>query len=66
MTYCDYIAHLCREALSKDPDWLLSHVGKVQWDLDENGAMISTTKIILLEDNNGKKYKVTIESEEKR
>lgn len=65
MTYCDYIAHLCREALSKDPDWLLSHVGKVQWDLDENGAMISTTKIILLEDNNGKKYKVTIEAEEK-
>ena len=34
MIYCDYIAHLCREALSKDPDWLLSHVGKVQWDLD--------------------------------
>ncbi len=62
MTYCDYIAHLCREALSKDPDWLLSHVGKVQWDLDENGAMISTTKIILLEDNNGKRYSVTIES----
>ncbi len=62
MTYCDYIAHLCREALSKDPDWLLSHVGKVQWDLDENGAMTSTTKIILLEDNNGKRYLVTIES----
>jgi hypothetical protein len=62
MIYCDYIAHLCREALSKDPDWLLSHVGKVQWDLDESGAMISTTKIILLEDNNGKRYSVTIES----
>ena len=62
MIYCDYIAHLCREALSKDPDWLLSHVGKVQWDLDENGAMISTTKIILLEDNNCKRCSVTIES----
>ena len=61
MAYCDYIAHLCRESLSKDPDWLLSHVGKVQWDLDEGGALNTTTKVILLEDNNGKKYKVTVE-----
>ena len=62
MIYCDYIAHLCREALSKDPDWLLSHVGKIDWDLDyDTGSLKSTTKVILLEDNNGKKYKVTVE-----
>ena len=60
MIYCDYIAHLCRESLSKDPDWLLSHVGKIEWDLDEEGLLKSTTKMIRLQDNNGQKYVVTI------
>lgn len=60
MIYCDYIAHLCRESLSKDPDWLLSHVGKIEWDLDEEGLLKSTTKLIRLQDNNGQKYVVTI------
>lgn len=60
MIYCDYIAHLCREALSKDPDWLLSHVGKIEWDLDEEGLLKSTTKLIRLQDNNGQKYVITI------
>ena len=60
MIYCDYIAHLCREVLSKDPDWLLSHVGKIEWDLDEEGLLKSTTKLIRLQDNNGQKYVVTI------
>ena len=60
MIYCDYIAHLCREALSKDPDWLLTHVGKIEWDLDEEGLLKSTTKMIRLQDNNGQKYVVTI------
>jgi hypothetical protein len=58
---CDYIATLCRESLNRDPEWLLGKVGKVEWDLDDNGALQSTTKVILLEDNNGKKYKVTVE-----
>lgn len=60
MIYCDYIAHLCRESLSKDPDWLLSHVGKIEWDLDEEGLLKSTTKLIRLQDNNGQKYVITI------
>ena len=61
MVYCDYITHLCKEAISKDPDWLLSHVGKVQFDLDEDGAFQSTKKILEVEDNNGKKYRITVE-----
>ena len=60
MIYCDYIAHLCRESLSKDPDWLLSHVGKIEWDLDEEGLLKSTKKMIRLQDNNGQKYVITI------
>ena len=58
---CDYIATLCRESLNRDPEWLLGKVGKVEWDLDDGGALKSTAKTILLEDNNGKKYKVTVE-----
>jgi len=61
MSYCDYIAYLCCEAISKDPDWLLSHVGKVQWDLDKDGVFQGTSKLLEVEDNNGKKYRVTVE-----
>lgn len=61
MAYCDYISKTIREALVKDPDWLISHVGKIKWDLSEDGVMMSTVKIIGLEDNSGKKYKITVE-----
>ena len=61
MSYCDYIAHLCREAISKDPDWLLNHIGKVQFDLDENGTFQSTKKWLEVDDYNGKKYRITVE-----
>ena len=58
---CDYIAATTRAALLNDPDWLLGHVGKVQWDLDENGVFNGTTKTLVVEDNSGKKYKITVE-----
>jgi len=61
IAYCDYIAHTIREALVKDPDWKLSHIGKVQLDLDENGVFQGTTKTLIVEDNQGKKYKIIVE-----
>lgn len=61
LAYCDYISHVIRDALVKDPDWMLAHVGKVQWDLDQHGAFNSTTKSLIVEDNHGKKYKITVE-----
>ena len=61
LAYCDYISHVIRDSLIKDPDWQLAHVGNVQWDLDKSGAFNSTTKVLIVEDNNGKKYKITVE-----
>jgi hypothetical protein len=61
IAYCDYIAYIIRASLLKDPDSKLGHVGKIQWDLDEDGAFNGTTKTLIVEDNNGKKYKITVE-----
>lgn len=61
ISYCDYIAHTIRESLVKDPDWLLSHVDKIKWDMSDEGVLMSTVKIIGLEDNSGKKYRITVE-----
>ena len=61
LAYCDYISHVIREALTKDPDSKLGHIGKVQWDFDEDGAFNSTTKSLIVEDNYGKKYKIIVE-----
>ncbi len=61
MSYCDYIMYLCRQAISKDPDWLMRHVGDVQFDLDKYGEFLSSKKTLEVEDNNGKKYRVTVE-----
>ena len=61
IAYCDYISHTIREALVKDSDWMLAHVGKIQWDLDENGVFQGTSKTIMVEDDSGKKYKITVE-----
>jgi hypothetical protein len=64
LKYCDYIASLISKELkfldSKDHNMLIS-VGKMQYDLDESGAFRSTTKIVMVEDINGNKYKITVE-----
>jgi hypothetical protein len=61
IAYCDYIAYTIREALVEDRDWKLCHVGKIQWDLGDDGSFQSTTKLMIVEDNQGKKYKITVE-----
>lgn len=62
--YCDYIAHTIAKYLKhNDDDGLLHKVGKMEWDLDEHGAFVSTKKTITVVDRFDKKYKITIEEE---
>jgi hypothetical protein len=65
LAYCDAIAFVLRNALRDDvksPMSYVKNVGGVQWDLHpEEGYMMSTAKTIMVEDKNGKTYKVTVE-----
>ncbi len=65
LRYCDFIADRIKKALMasmmdyKEPVQI-EGVGKIQWDLDENGSFRSTKKMINLEIN-GVGYRVTVE-----
>ncbi len=65
LRYCDFIADRIKKALMasmmdyKEPVQI-EGVGKIQWDLDENGSFRSTKKTINLEIN-GVGYRVTVE-----
>jgi hypothetical protein len=61
IAYCDYIAYIIRASLLRDPDSKFGHIGRIEWDLDDDGSFQSTTKLLIIEDNNGKKYKITVE-----
>ena len=65
MAYCDAISFVLRKAMqqdSKSPMSYIKNVSGVQWDLhEEHGYMMSTAKTIVVEDKNGKHYKVTVE-----
>ena len=65
MAYCDAIAYVLRKAMVSDTSSPLSYiknVSGVQLDLhEEHGYMLSTAKSIVVEDKNGKHYKVTVE-----
>lgn len=60
LSYCDYISQRVRNDLL-GADKLIKAVGRIEYDLDPNGAMISTKKTITVQDANGKSYKITIE-----
>lgn len=60
--YCDYIAHAIQSALKgPDPEHLIGDVGRIQWDLTDEGAFRSTTKVIQMTDTEGRRYKITVE-----
>jgi hypothetical protein len=62
VVYCDYIAYtISKELKANDTEKLLSSVSKPQLDLTASGAFASTKKVILVEDRNGTKYRVTVE-----
>ena len=62
IAYCDYIANLIQGNLkSNDSERMLSSVSKTQYDLTSSGAFASTKKTIMVEDRNGKQYRITVE-----
>jgi hypothetical protein len=65
MAYCDYIASVIRKGMVSDTSSPLSYiknVSGVHYDLHPNeGYMMSTAKTIVVEDKNGKHYRVTVE-----
>ena len=62
LAYCDKIADTIRKALQQpDPDGIIAEVGRIQWDLDEDGAFRSPAKSITVYDRNGKAYMVTVQ-----
>lgn len=62
LAYCDYIAHIINKNLKKnDQDGLIDSVGKVQFDLNEDGTYRSTRKTITVVDKHGTSYTITIE-----
>ena len=61
-SYCDYIAHTISTNLKAvDGEKLLSSVDRPRYDLNEDGSLASTTKVIAVEDRFGKKYRITVE-----
>lgn len=62
--YCDYIAHLIKKSLpdaDKKLERKLDAVGAIRFDLDDQGAMRSTTKRITVMDVGGRSYTITVE-----
>jgi len=61
LAYCDMIAYAIKEILPEKTQGFISIDGGVEYDLAEEGYMASTTKYVNVCDENGKKYKITIE-----
>ena len=62
LSYCDYISQRIRnDLLGTNADRFIKAVGRIDYDLDSRGVMISTKKTITVQDKNGKSYKITIE-----
>lgn len=66
IAYCDFIADRIRKGLlntlndSLEPV-RLKEIGKVEWDLDNDGSFKSSKKTMYLWDAYGKEYRVTVE-----
>ena len=64
ISYCDAIAHTIKAALQQESTYkntVIMGAGSVRSDLDEGGALVSTTKKINAVDINGKLYEITIQ-----
>jgi len=67
LAYCDFIADRIKTALKREigaPLTHISQVGAIQSDLHpEGGWFVSPKKTIIVHDNNGKAYSVTVEEQ---
>lgn len=63
LAYCDWIADQIKRQFTNDKsENMIAQVGRIKMDLHPTeGYFLSTKKTILMEDMNGKLYKVTVE-----
>jgi hypothetical protein len=62
LAYCDYIAHIIQKNLKRnDLEGMIDSVGKVNFDLNDDGSYRSTKKVISVVDKHGTGYTITIE-----
>ena len=63
LAYCDFIADTIKKAFTNDkPENLIAKVGPIKMDLHPiDGYFLSTKKTMMVEDINGKMYKITVE-----
>lgn len=62
LSYCDYIAATCAQALDEDLIGLVSSVRGPQLDLHPTeGYMLSTAKKLTVTDRWGKQYRILVE-----
>jgi hypothetical protein len=62
LAYCDYIAHIISAKLkTHDSESLLSMVTSPKYDMTPDGKFASTKKTIMVQDRNGKQYRITVE-----
>lgn len=66
MIYCDYIAALVFESLKRDPNGLMKDPSGIELDLTPEGAYLSSKKIVRVQGENGRKYKITVEIDDGR
>ena len=62
--YTDLIASVIKVAINRqslDSESPLCGVGKINWDLNDQGSMASTKKTINVSDMNGRIYLITVE-----
>lgn len=60
IAYCDLIANIIKNALKINK----FTTSKLSYDLHpDHGYLLSTKKTLIVEDNNGKLYKITIEEQ---
>ena len=66
LEFCDYIMTLIREnllAIDADEHKLLRSVTRMKYDLHEDGSLATTKKIMHVTDNDGTRYRITVEVE---
>jgi hypothetical protein len=62
LAYCDYIAHIISGKLkTHDSESLLAVVTSPKYDVTPEGKFASTKKTIMVQDRNGKQYRITVE-----
>lgn len=63
LAYCDWIADQIKQHFTNDKaENKIAQVGRIKMDLHPiDGYFLSTKKTMLVEDMNGKMYKITVE-----